>query len=105
MSELSHRLQASARYARHTAAQRGAIALSMVIRLVVCTVLSTVTVPQHPILLCASVVMSATYTIAPGEAGMGLGKTWNRAVFFRGRGSGFSPVRFRIGPPPACLLA
>ena len=34
------------------------------------------------------------------------GKTWNRAVVLRGRGgSGFSPVRFRIGLPGVCSLA
>lgn len=47
------------------------------------------------------------WVLPSGEAGMGVwGKTWNRAVVFRGRGvPGFPPVRFRIGPHAACLLA
>ena len=42
-----------------------------------------------------------------GEAGMGVwGKTWNRAVVFRGRGApGFPQCVSGLVPPPACLLA
>jgi hypothetical protein len=47
MSGLLSRLHAPARYARHAATQRGAIALSMLIRLAGCAALSTVIVPQR----------------------------------------------------------
>jgi hypothetical protein len=50
--------------------------------------------PQAPILLASSLVIGAASSVVLGRQEWGLGKTWNRAVVFQGRGSGFSPSAF-----------
>ena len=58
---------------------------------------------RYPCCFAPSPVTCCVGSCRAGEAGMGVwGKTWNRAVVLRGRGgSGFPPVRFRIGPSAA----